>query len=39
MRRRHVGKARAESSVNPLWVIAVAMAIFLAASTAILILA
>jgi hypothetical protein len=34
--RGRVGKAKAESGANPLWVIAVAMAIFFAAATAIL---
>jgi hypothetical protein len=33
--RRRIEKAKAESGVNPLWVIAVAMAIFFAAATAI----
>jgi hypothetical protein len=36
MRRTHVEKAKAESRANPLWVIAIAMAIFFAAATAIL---
>ena len=36
MNRRRVEKAKAETSTNPLWIIAVAMAIFFAAATAIL---
>ena len=36
MRRRHVEKVKAETRSNPLWIIAVAMAIFFAAATAIL---
>lgn len=39
MHRMHDKKAKAETSVNPLWIIAVAMAIFFAAATAILTLA
>jgi hypothetical protein len=35
----HDKKAKAETSVNPLWIIAVAMAIMFAAATAILTLA
>lgn len=35
MNRRHVEKAKAEAGMNPLWIIAVAMAIFFAAATAI----
>jgi hypothetical protein len=36
MHRTHVEKVKAETSVNPLWLIAAAMAIFFAAATAIL---
>jgi hypothetical protein len=36
MHRRHVEKAKAETSINPLWLIAVAMAIFFGAAVAIL---
>lgn len=38
MHRRHFEKAKAETSANPLWIIAVAMAIFFAVATAILVL-
>jgi hypothetical protein len=36
MHRRHVEKVKAETSINPLWLIAVAMAIFFGAAVAIL---
>jgi hypothetical protein len=36
MHRRHVQKAKAETSINPLWLIAVAMAIFFGTAVAIL---
>lgn len=36
MNRRRVVKAKAETGMNPLWVIAAGMAIFFAAATAIL---
>ena len=36
MHRRRVERAKAKTGMNPLWIIAVAMAIFFAAATAIL---
>lgn len=36
MHRRHFEKARAETRANPLWIIAVAMAIFFGATVALL---
>ncbi len=39
MSKRRIAVAKAESNANPLWVIAVAMAIFFAAVTAVIALA
>lgn len=35
MDRKPVGRVKAENGVNPLWVIAIAMAVFFAAVTAV----